>query len=147
MRRAQFLEQERSLATEKSIKYKGTASIKIEVLHFPYEESREPDKKDIERLKKLFRGQGAVSRLDLRNHVLATIDQQELVDAMAASGVSAESMLADPRDGYPELDFPACYRLACLHGRHRVLEGAEILPPGDKRWTVDLYLNSMSCPA
>jgi Protein of unknown function (DUF3723) len=117
------------------------------VLHFPYKESREPDKKDIERFKKLFRGQGAVSRLDLRNYIPAIIDQQELVNVMAASGVSAESLLADPRNGYLKLNFPACYRLACLYKRHRVLAGAEILPLGDKRWTVDLYLNSIFCPA
>jgi hypothetical protein len=141
MRRAQFLRQERRLATEWSLKYKGSASIKIEVLHFPYEESREQNEKETERLKNLFQRQEAVDRLDLRNLVPAVIDEQQLVAAMAASGVSAESMFADPRDSNPKLDFPAGFRLACLHGRHRVLAGAKTLPLGNKRWTVDLYLD------
>jgi hypothetical protein len=54
MRRARFLKQKRKFATERSIKYRGSASIKIEILHFPYEKSRKPNKKEIERFKKLF---------------------------------------------------------------------------------------------
>lgn len=137
----QFVDQERRLARERSLKHKGTASIDIKVLEFPYEESGEADEKDVERVKRLFSEQGEVNRLDFRNHIPAIISEQDLADAMTASDVSAERMLADPVQDYPKLDFPAGYRLACLHGRHRVLGGAAVLPPGDKRWTVDLYLD------
>jgi hypothetical protein len=72
MRRARFLEQEQRQEGERSIKYRGTASIKLDVLHFPCEESREPDKKNVKRLRNLFREEGGC--LDLRNHIPAVID-------------------------------------------------------------------------
>jgi hypothetical protein len=33
--------------------------------------------------------------------------------------------------------------LRALHGRHRDQAGAEVLPPTDRWWTVDLYLDGM----
>jgi len=144
MRRARFLEQERRQEAERSIKYRGTASIKLDVLHFPCEESREPDKNNVERLRNLFRGEGGCRRLDLRNHIPAVISQPQLEAAIEASGTSAERLLEDARDGYPELDFPPGYRLECLHGRHRTLAAAQVLPLEDRRWTVDLYLEGMT---
>lgn len=146
MRLSRFQEQERRLATERCLKFKGTARIKLDVLDFPLEESTEPDKKNIERLKNLFQGANLCDRLNLLNHIPATIDQHHLTAALVASGVSAESLLAGQPDGYPELDFPAGYRLPCLHGRHRVLAAAEILPRGDRRWAIDLYLGGESSP-
>jgi len=144
MRRARFLEEERRQEAERGIKYRGTASIKLDVLHFPREESREPDKKNVERLRDLFRGEGGCRRLDLRNHIPAVISQARLEAAIVASGTSAARLLEDARDSYPELDFPPGYRLECLHGRHRILAAAQVLPVEDKRWTVDLYLEGMT---
>ncbi|KAH8799663.1 hypothetical protein F5884DRAFT_113249 [Xylogone sp. PMI_703] len=146
MRRARFLEQERRQEAEKSINYRGTASIKLEVLYFLCVESREPDKKNVERLKSLFRGEGGCRRLDLRNHIPAVISESELEAAIAASKISSERLLEDGHDGYPELNFPPGYQLECLHGRHRALAAAQVLPPEDRRWTVDLYLRSMTPP-
>lgn len=68
------------------------------------------------------------------------IDQNHFNIALAASSITAEELLVSPRDRYPSLEFPLGFQLNCLHGRHRVQAGAETLPPGDKRWTVDLYL-------
>jgi len=73
MRRARFLEEERRQEVERSIKYRGTASIKLDVLHFPREESREPDEKNIERPRNLYRGEGGCRRLDLRHHIRAIV--------------------------------------------------------------------------
>ena len=73
MQRVRFLEEERRQEAERSIKYRGTASIKLDVLHFPCKESREPDKKNVERLRNLFRREGGCRRLDLRNHIPAVI--------------------------------------------------------------------------
>jgi hypothetical protein len=75
MQRARFLEQERRQEAERSIKYRGTASIKLDMLHFPCKESREPDKNNVDRLKNLFREEGGYRRLDLRNHIPAVISQ------------------------------------------------------------------------
>ncbi|TAQ83758.1 hypothetical protein B7494_g7918 [Chlorociboria aeruginascens] len=144
MRRARFLEQERRQEAERSIKYRGTASIKLDVLHFPCEKSREPDENNVEKLRNLFRGEGGCRRLDLRNHIPAVISQPQLEAAIEASRTSAERLLEDARDNYPELDFPPGYRLECLHGRHRTPAAAQVLPLEDRRWTVDLYLEDLN---
>lgn len=85
IRRARFLEEERRQEAERSIKYRGTASIKLDVLHFPYKESREPDKKNVKRLRNLFRREGGCRRLDLRNHIPAVISQARLEAAIVLS--------------------------------------------------------------
>lgn len=144
MRRSRFQEQERKLAAQRSLKYRGTASVKIDVLDFPSEQSREWDEENITRLKRSFREANGCDRLDIANHIPATIDEQQLTSALADSGLSAERLLAGPRDGYPELEFLVGYRLNCLYGRHRVLAAAEVLSRGDRRWTVDLYLGGGS---
>lgn len=129
MRRARFQDQERRLAREKTIKYKGTVSIKIEVLHFPWHNTGEPDERNVERLKKCFRDEGC-RRLALRNHIPAVIDQPQLDVALRTSGIPPGQPLEDPRDGYPELEFPPGYQLECLHGQDRVRAAAKVLLPG-----------------
>ncbi|ERF71962.1 hypothetical protein EPUS_06521 [Endocarpon pusillum Z07020] len=122
MRRARFLEQERRQEAERSIKYRGTARIKLDALHFPCEESREPDKNNVERLKNLFHGEGGCRRLDLRNHIPAFNSQPQLEAVTEAIEISTERLLEDARGGYPEPDFP----------------------PGYRRWKVDLYLKDLT---
>ena len=95
--------------------------------------SRGLDVKNIERLKANFRED--CCRLDIHDHIPALIHKQDLDAAMRASGISA-NMLFD--NSYPELSFPVGYKLECLHGRHRVQAGKEILPSSDSWWTVDL---------
>jgi hypothetical protein len=141
MRRARFREQERRLATERSVKFRGTASIKIGILHFQGDKTGDVDhKKNVKRLEKIFRGEGC-DRLKLRNHIVAVVDQQRLDSALR---ILAEQLLADPRDDYPTLNFPPGYQLECLHGQARVDAAAQVLPLGDKHWTVDLYLAGKS---
>jgi hypothetical protein len=97
MRRARFLEQKRRQEAERSIKYRGTARIKLDALHFLCEESREPDKNIVERLKILFHGEGGCRRLDLRNHIPAFISQPQLEAAIEAIEISTERLLEDGR--------------------------------------------------
>jgi hypothetical protein len=147
MQRARFQEQERRLATERRLKFKGTASIKLEVLHFQWDKTENVEhQKNVKRLLKIFRDQGC-HRLKLRNHIVGVIDQQQLDAAVRNLGISAEELFADPRDGgdYPKLDFPPDYRLECLDGHARVDAAARVLPLGDKRWPVDLYLAGKDC--
>src|SRR4051794_10725259 len=92
MRRARLQDQERRLAAERSLKYRGTASIKIEALHFPQDKARELNEKNVARLKRCFREEGC-RRLDLRNHIPAVIDQSQLNAALRASEISAERLL------------------------------------------------------
>jgi hypothetical protein len=150
MWRAQLQAQERRLEAEKGIKYKGTASIKIEVLQFRSDKIKTTDKakkeverpKNVERLEKVFRDEGCL-RLDFKNHIPAVIDQQQLDTALRAAGITADQLLTKSHDSYPELEFPPGYKLECLKGSGRGGAAPHVLPPGDKRWTVDLYLAGM----
>lgn len=134
------MEHERELAEEKRSKCQGSARIKLENLHFPFEESREPDTRQISKLKTLFSGEKGCRDRDTRNHVVAVIQKQHLEAAMAAADIAPGSLCSKDGYDYPNLDFPAGYRLSCLHGQQRVLAGAKCLPPGDQRWTVDIFL-------
>jgi hypothetical protein len=138
MRRARFIERERRIAAERILKLRGAARVKIEVLHFPHEPkiSRDVDDKHAEKLTTLLKAGNEQDISQFRSRIPAIIDQQQLEDAIAVSGISAERLL-DPRN-CPELDFPAGFRLKCLHGKHRIKAAANIHPYG--RWVVDLYL-------
>jgi hypothetical protein len=65
-------------------------------------------------------------------------------EQIVASGISADALLSNLSDDYPELKFPVGFQLECLHGRHRLQARRETLPSRDKWWTVDLYLEGMS---
>jgi hypothetical protein len=143
MSRSRFSEQELRLEAERCVKYRGTARVRLEVLHFQWNESRELSRKNVERLKEVFQTD-KIRRLEPRNHIPAVVDQSDLDDAIQASEISAESLLSNPNNNPPVLIFPAHHRLTCLHGRHRIQAARETLPPTDAWWTVDLYLAGMS---
>jgi hypothetical protein len=112
------------------------------VLHFPCGNSRELNEHNIERLKRLFREQGC-RRLEIRNHIPAIIDKELLYAATQTTGIIPKTLLTKPTNNYLELEFlPRC-RLEYLYSRYRLRVGAEVLPLGDRRWTVDLYLVGM----
>ncbi|KAF1964839.1 hypothetical protein BU23DRAFT_363413, partial [Bimuria novae-zelandiae CBS 107.79] len=138
MRRVRFIERERRIATERILKLRGAARVKIEVLHFPHDpkNSRDVDDEHTEKLTTLLKAENEQEISQFRSRVPAIIDQHQLEDAIAASGISAERLL-DPRE-CPELDFPAGFQLKCLHGQHRIKAAANIHP--GSRWVVDLYL-------
>ncbi|ELR03573.1 hypothetical protein GMDG_06231 [Pseudogymnoascus destructans 20631-21] len=129
---------EERLATEGRLKYRGTARVGLEVLHFTWNEPREPNQKSLDKLKKCFE-KGQCDRVS-RNHIPVVIDQSQLDDVLHASQVSAEMLLTNGTDPHPELQFPSGFQLRCLHGRHRVLAAREVLPPQERWWTVDIYL-------
>lgn len=143
MRPSRLSGQELRLAAEGSVKYKGTACVRLDVLHFRWNEPRELSRKNVDRLKNIFRLEG-VHRLNPVNHIPAIIGQAHLDDVVNASEISAVRLLSNPDSDPPVLEFPAGYRLACLHGRHRVQAGRETLVPTDAWWTVDLYLAGIS---
>lgn len=143
MQQSQFLEQECRLAEEKRIKYKGTAHIKLNVLNFQWNKSRELNQKNLERLKNCFQIKEC-RQLKLKNHISAIIDQLQLDDVMQASNISTSAMVTNWIDDYPELNFPAGYQLRYLHEHHQVQTGRKFLSSRDKWWTVDLYLAGMS---
>ena len=131
--------QDQELATERQLKYRGVARIRLESLHFPCDAARELNLKNVERLKKCFRTEGC-RRLELENHIPATIDESRLREALSESAVGAGGLLTNHQEGYPELKFPPGYRLACLHGQHRIQAAREVLSQRNAWWAVDLYL-------
>jgi hypothetical protein len=145
MDKSSFLEIERKFAAEKLLKYKGTASISIDVLHFGELDKenveRKLNKKYIERLQESFQEENGCRRLDPRNRALALINESDLNAALAASGKNALPLYTS--DCYPVLDFPPGFLLNCFHGYDTAIAGTASLPPDDRRWTVDLFLTGM----
>lgn len=93
MSRPRFVEQERRLAAELSAKSRGTASVKIEVLHFLFKELREEDEKNTQRLKKLFRKEKGCPDWEILIIIPAVIEQHRHDDELARSGISSEQFL------------------------------------------------------
>jgi Protein of unknown function (DUF3723) len=142
MRQSQFSERELMVQAERCVKYRGTARVRLENLHFEWNEPRELSRKNVERLKEVFRTEN-IRRLEPRNHIPAVVDQTDLDAAVQASELSAEKLLSNPDFDPPVLRFTPRYSLICLHGRHRIQAARETLPPTDAWWTVDFYLAGM----
>lgn len=142
MRQSRAQIEERRLEGERELKFKGTARISLDVLHFKQDQPRELNSKHVEYLKECFQKEGC-RRLQLSRHIPAIIDQQCLDATMRKSGVSAHQLLNRPSEtpDYPQLLFPGDFQLECLHGRHRIQAAKEVLSTWDKWWTVDLYLS------
>ena len=70
------------------------------MLDSQWNEPREPSRKNVERIKEIFRGDkrsyGGICRLGPRNHIPAVVEQSDLDDAILASEVSAERLLSNP---------------------------------------------------
>jgi hypothetical protein len=66
-----------ALSEEKSVKYQGSASVKLEVLCF----QREQDPRNVQQLRKLFEKSG-YNQVDVRNYVSVVVDSQSRVTAV-----------------------------------------------------------------
>lgn len=147
MWRTQVSEVESRVEAEKHIKCKGTARVRLKSLCFrpnlPHE-WKEPDRKNVERLKAIFRRD--LSRLHTRNHVAAVIEEEDLAAAIRLSGITVAQLTRNSSadvpepispSSYPELVFPAGYQLEYLQGQDRIQAAKELRL---EWWTVDLYL-------
>ncbi|CAK7237487.1 hypothetical protein SBRCBS47491_009993 [Sporothrix bragantina] len=140
--KASFYSAAKRIETEKSVKHVGTASVRLDALDFP---SAGLDRKNVERLKRLFQAGGCFPG-QFANRIPALIHAEALQQALALSGVSAEQLRsgADVSDGHAPLEVPAGIRLHCLRGRHRAVAAGEMPTIRQKRWTVDLFLPDSS---
>ncbi|KAB8212841.1 hypothetical protein BDV33DRAFT_231343 [Aspergillus novoparasiticus] len=102
---------------------------------------REIDHKNVERLRDIFAKDGC-QRLDIRNHVTDIVSRQHLERACRAAGLTPEE-LKTCQSQYPRLLFRR-HQVQCLHGQHRLKAAEETLPPSDRWWTVDIYLDDIS---
>ena len=60
MRLSRFREQELRVEAERFVKYRGTVRVRLEILHFQWNEPRELSRKNVERLKEIFRTDNTV---------------------------------------------------------------------------------------
>ncbi|KAA8652086.1 DUF3723 domain-containing protein [Aspergillus tanneri] len=141
MRRALFTEEEVRLATERRLKYLGTAKVSINQIEFDPPLPRDLDPKNLGRLREIFR-KNRCRRLDVDNHVPAIVSCQDLAAALRKANVPQQLLLTNDPHQCPQLRF-AAGQLRALHGRHRVQAGTEVLPPADRWWMVDLYLDDI----
>lgn len=84
--------QERKLAEDREENFRGTARVSLRRLLFKPEYSRDVDKKNIERLKRIFARQGCL-RLLPPNHVPAIITELDLKAALQHSARTLEDLL------------------------------------------------------
>lgn len=131
---------------ERRLKFKGTARIDLEDICYP-QYARELDSKNVERLCGLFRETGC-HRFDVQNHITAVVGHQALKRACRSAKMKVKELLHVPPEESSILRF-STGEVSCLHGRHRLKAAEEILPPNERWWTVDLYLDgkSLTCSA
>ncbi|KAI2889407.1 hypothetical protein CBS63078_10207 [Aspergillus niger] len=137
-----FTDEESRLAKERHLKYKGTAKVDINDISFHPTVSRQIDNGKLERLRRIFRTEGC-RRLDINNQVTAVVSGEHLQSALERVGIAAEALMTNSPDQLPQLHFPAG-QLECLHGLHRITAGKDFLPPADRWWPIDIYLEDLS---
>ncbi|EFW16866.1 conserved hypothetical protein [Coccidioides posadasii str. Silveira] len=104
---------------------------------------RDLNSSNLERLRQVFqKKKKRCRRLDADNHVPAIISQQNLKEALDRAKVQPHDLKTNLPEKYPMLHFHNS-ELRGLHGRHRVQVVSELLPPVDRWWTVDLYLDDV----
>ncbi|KAL4984462.1 hypothetical protein BDW68DRAFT_180652 [Aspergillus falconensis] len=135
-----FTDAERRLATERHLRYQGTAKVWLDEIY--YHSESKLDSVKLDRLRRIFRKDGC-RRLDIRNHATAVVSREVLETSLSNAGVSQKALLTNPPNQFPVLRFESG-QLQCLHGRHRIEVGKELLPPTDRWWTFDIYLSDMS---
>ncbi|CRG91095.1 Titin [Talaromyces islandicus] len=130
------------LDTERNEKYQGTAKIDLDRISFHPNLSRPIEQKNIDRLCEIFRQEGC-HRLKVQNHITAVVSRESLQAALRAARKTPEDLLATDPEKFSRLRF-STGQVLCLHGQHRIQAGAEVLPEGDRWWTVDIYLDEIS---
>jgi hypothetical protein len=137
---------ERKVCEDRCTNFRGTATVRLELLDFVdfdgFDVEESSDNTDnVERLKGIFKDEGCF-RFEPENRISAIIDQQSLEDAIQATPLvaSVETLLSNPKGVPHALRLPSNYRLKCLQGRSRVQAAKEFLPPDQRSWAVDLYL-------
>lgn len=137
MSRTLFTEDEVQLANERRLKHIGAAKVSISQITFDPPLPRNLDSKNLDRLRGIFR-KNRCRRLDVDNHVPAVVSPHVLAEVLRKANISRQSLLTTDVCSLARLEFKEGQLLG-LHGRHRLQVGAEVLPPADRWWTVDLY--------
>lgn len=118
-----YTDAEFRLATERNLKYRGTARVDLNRIVPHPTIARNIDSKNVRRLCGIFEKDGC-RRLSLHNHVTVIVSRQNLNSALHAAGVGAHELMTNSRDRYPHLHF-STGQVHCLHGQHRLKAGEE----------------------
>lgn len=138
MSRVLFTEEEVQLASERQLKHIGTAKVSISQTQFNPPLPRDLDPKNLDRLRRVFR-QNHCRRLDVDNHVPAIVSPHDLANALRKANISQQSLLTTDARQLPELVFWEGSYLGFMVVTLSRLDPAEVLPPANRWWTVDLY--------
>ncbi|KUL83669.1 hypothetical protein ZTR_11069 [Talaromyces verruculosus] len=139
---SQFTDTELRLGIERSDRFKGTAKIDFSDIRFNSDLSRPLEQQNIVRLREIFLQEGC-RRFEIQNHVTAVVSQRHLRMALEVAGANDTDLFTSDPIQMPHLQFSEG-QVNCLHGQHRIRAAAEILPPDDRWWTVDLYLEDIT---
>ena len=141
MESLQFTQRETQLATERRLKFQGTAKVSLDGIQFHSHLNRQLDQRNVERLCNIFQEEEC-QNLTVAHRVPAIIARPYLAAALQSANVTARALLTNPESEMPFLRFPQG-QLQGLHGRHRIAAGSEVLLSAHRWWAVDLYLDGM----
>jgi hypothetical protein len=135
--------QDRVLANQHA-SYRGSAKVLLSSFYHPptNEQPRALDRKNVNRLKTIFREQG-FRRKDPHNHVPVLLGEEALRLALQRSNVQEKDLINHPADTPPLLELET-HSLRYLHGRHRLMAAEDLLVQKDRWWIADIYLDSMA---
>jgi hypothetical protein len=131
---------ESKAAAERRRKYQGTVKISIDQIT-PHPSCRKLDRENVERLCSIFRKESC-RRTDIGNELTAMVSKLDLDRALEAAGLDINNLSRRDAPVYSELHF-GIGQIQCLHGQHRLRAASKVLPPHDRWWLVDLYLDGM----
>ncbi|KOC13279.1 hypothetical protein AFLA70_368g000561 [Aspergillus flavus AF70] len=142
MQRALFTEEEVRLASERHLKYQGSAKVSINDIEFDPPLPRDLDSRNLDRICQIFR-KNRCRRLDVENRIPVIVARNDLSTALQQAEVTAGALMTKSAKHLPSLRFPSG-QLRGLHGRHRAQAGSMVLAPIDRWWAVDLYFDDIS---
>ena len=142
MQRALFTEEEVRLASERRLKYQGSAKVSINDIEFDPPLPRDLDSRNLDRICQIFR-KNRCRRLDVENRIPVIVARNDLSTALEQAEVTAGALMTKSAEHLPSLRFPSG-KLRGLHGRHRAQAGSMVLAPIDRWWAVDLYFDGLT---
>ncbi|MCJ1250104.1 hypothetical protein MMC30_007330 [Trapelia coarctata] len=127
-------EEELRYFIDKQFHFRGSAKVSLNSLRFD-DVARTLNPKNVARLLRIYQYEGCL-RLEREHYIPVIIDEAQLSRICQQSNVEAKSLLSGT------LVALNCenIRLSCLYGQHRLAAAKEFLEPGDKWWSVDIYI-------